>query len=201
VPTHHELEQLYEQWEGDPYALPEGAEDHLGDNPRLCERIFASAHEAFTVGLFLGSRRNLTGSDIPTFTEIMGLPWGDLSAAILGVKDSLKLLMLLTSGEFLRWERDLADTYPSEYELPVEHAQSLPIEERFAHVARLIRSLAMDYGLRTDYALPPEEIREKIGEISPGSPAYILTLLDDLSLKTASRNSGQDQQRPDAGAP
>jgi hypothetical protein len=173
-------------WEGEITNL-EGRERYLANDPELCDRVFMSRHEAFISGLRLGTGDRLTDSDMRQLTHVMALPWGDIGPAIQATSDILELLMLLTPDEFTRWELALSDEYPSEFDIPVEYAKTLSTEDRFALVARLIRSLAMHYGARTDYALPPELINEHLGETEPNSPAYVLQELDNLAFAAAAR--------------
>lgn len=54
-----------ENWTGDVEDL-DGHEDELGIDPDLCERVFASKHEAFTAGFGLGIRCNRRGNRMAT---------------------------------------------------------------------------------------------------------------------------------------
>jgi hypothetical protein len=112
-------------------------------------------------------------------TELCKLPWGDVGPRIQDVRDTLEYLMLLTRDAFAVWENELADRFfASEFDLPLDVATALPTMQRLAHVARLVRSMAMTYGIRTDYALAPEDVLDQIGEIQADSPAWILDRLD-----------------------
>jgi hypothetical protein len=114
-----------------------------------------------------------------TLDRIEALPWGDLGPAILIVRDVLEYAMLISRDAFATWENELADkVFSSEFDVPVEVAVELPVQQRLGHLARLTRSLAMAYGVRTDVALPPDRVLEEIGEIQPDSPAWILDQLD-----------------------
>jgi hypothetical protein len=57
-----------DHWDGDPEELI-GAEDQLLDDPDLCEELFASEHEALSVGFFLGKRFALLHSAVHEAAE------------------------------------------------------------------------------------------------------------------------------------
>jgi hypothetical protein len=118
-------------------------------------------------------------TDPQGMTMFVDLPWGDLGPRIQDVRDILGFAMLITQDAFALWEDELADkSYSSEFDVPVEHAVTMVTDHRLAHVARLIRSLSMAYGIRTDFALGPEEVLDHIGEVQPDSPAWILATVD-----------------------
>jgi len=175
-------ESQLEAWEGDIEIL-HGSAEKLSYDPALCERIFADEHEAFVAGMHLGARSGLSKAATAAMRDILRLPWRSVDLHIEDVLESLKLLMLLTPNEFARWENELVDVLESEFSIPVEEALELDMDVRFAHVARLIRTLAMSLGLRTDYALRPEAVHEHIADIEPESPLFVLRLLDNLSLE------------------
>jgi hypothetical protein len=100
--------------------------------------------------------------------------------------------MRLTPDAFQHWETELAErVFSSEYDIPVDHALELPLEQRFAHIARLLRSLCMDYGIRTDYGMTPEEASEVLGEVEAGGPAWILDHLDRASFNATDKQSAE----------
>ena len=66
------------------------------------------------------------------------------------IDEALTLAMMASRQEFLSWEEE-AENAGFEDEFAVGEPDNLPEEWRFRLVARLIRSIAMAYGIGTDY--------------------------------------------------
>lgn len=144
-----------EAWEGEPDGL-RGAEDLLANNPNLCDRTFSSKHEAFTVGLYLGTpdpgtRENRddarTGAILKVIDET---PWGDIEVALRVIDEALTVAMNASRNGLHYWENNIDDS-PWNDEFSVKDPSGLTPEWRIALLARLLRTIAMAYGLRTDY--------------------------------------------------
>ena len=120
------------------------------------------------------ARRVRSDEQIRRLLALLDLPWGDLHPAIEFVAYTLSYLMKLTPEEFLVWEADPEADYDSEFDAPVDEARARPPDWRLAHIARLIRSLAMVYGIETDYRRP---LSESPVPPNPHSPAGVLAEL------------------------
>ena len=185
-------------WEGDPEKLI-GYEDLLSyDDGDLCDRAFSSKQEAFNCGLFLGEQPFLGsvleagGRSRPQFdrqARIKALaaiernPWGDVVQAVEGVDQGLLLAMGATTGAFLLWHADDAGErrFGDEFELTPQQVDDLDPEWRLAYVARLIRTIALCWGVATEFSssalgTPDEEAS------SPGSLMRKLTAIMDGSV-------------------
>jgi hypothetical protein len=84
--------------------------------------------------------------------------------------------MEATRREFQEWEQHLGARLEheggwDEFTLPDENTNELSCNEKLAYVARLLRSLAMSYGVTTDYISAD---RSLVADEDPHSPAAIL---------------------------
>jgi hypothetical protein len=108
---------------------------------------------------------------------ITELPWADFDGAICGMEECLRLALEATRDAFLNWDlvarvNDFAD----EFSLSLGDVEDLLPEERLAYVARLLRSLALNYGVSTEFGKGP-----LVGEADAYTPAGILRGLNDIS--------------------
>jgi hypothetical protein len=111
---------------------------------------------------------------------IDGMTWGDLGPAIHDVELCLQRALKATTRDLRNWEYgDFEQRFGDEFSLSDAQVVELSDEERFAYVARLVRSLALRYGLGLDGALGG-----LTGEAYPHSPAALLHGLDKLVDET-----------------
>lgn len=102
--------------------------------------------------------------------------WGDTIPATEGVAESLRYAMQLTRDEFVAWETEFDGDRIDEFEVPPQEARAMTPEWRLAHLARLVRSIAMNYGVDTDYGKS-----QPTGRLEPNSPAAVLAELAEIS--------------------
>jgi hypothetical protein len=84
--------------------------------------------------------------------------------------------------DFRRWEQGLGERLDLEYgwgecEIPPQVVAGFDQGERLAYVARLVRTLAMMYGVSCDAAGPPGE---QAVLVDPHSPAALLRGLNNI---------------------
>jgi hypothetical protein len=76
------------------------------------------------------------------------LPWGDVEAQIRDLEEALWRALEATCGDLLRWEARAEELgFQDEFSLSLEDVAALTPEWRLAYVARLVRSLALAYGV------------------------------------------------------
>jgi hypothetical protein len=124
-----------------------------------------------------------------TVQQLEAMPWANVGARIEGVRNTLLYALDLTTDAFQRWELELADKhFSSEFDIPVAQARRLRTEDRLAHIARLLRSLALDYGLQIHVRTDTQD-DASVAPVAPpvdiDSPAWILHQLDCASLADA----------------
>ena len=106
-------------------------------------------------------------------TFLAGLPWKDVEGAIRDIELNLRLLLAATREPFRMWEAEADGRgFPDEFSLAEDDVRDLSDEWRLAYVARLIRSLALVYGVGEDPA---------VSDAEPDTPAGILHGLNDIS--------------------
>lgn len=103
-------------------------------------------------------------------------PWGDTAGMLAVIDEALAIAMRATRDEFIHWEQR-ADANGFVDEFSIDDVSALSPEWRHALVARLLRSIAMAYGVGTDLG------RDKIGQVDPDWGAA--TPLRDLLTATA----------------
>jgi hypothetical protein len=109
------------------------------------------------------------------------LPWGDIDNALRGMEEALRRAMEATRQEFQEWEQEFGPRVEEvgfdEFTLPAEEIEALPCGVKLAYVARLLRSLAMAYGVTTDYACVNALL---VGDEDRYTPAALLRGLNDI---------------------
>ena len=86
-----------------------------------------------------------------------GVTWGDMDLRIRSVEEALERALEATANEFPLWEQDGEDRYGDEFSVTPADLESMDPEWRLAYVGRLVRSLALCYGVET-------------GDFGPGPP-------------------------------
>jgi len=108
---------------------------------------------------------------------IAELPWADVDGAICDMELSLRLALEATQEAFLMWEAAAEDNgFGDEFSLTPRQLRDLSPEWRLAYVARLLRSLALSYGVSTEFGGS-----SLVGEASGATPAAIVRGLNDIS--------------------
>jgi hypothetical protein len=110
------------------------------------------------------------------------MPWHDMDAAIRGLETCLRLALEATGDDFARWETELGPAFEAdgydEFSLQADTVEEMSPEERLCYVARLLRSLALHYGVSAEFGGARTGL---VGEASATSPAALLRGLNDLS--------------------
>jgi len=114
------------------------------------------------------------------------VPWGDLDRALQVFELCLQLLLEVTADDFRRWEDGLGERLEVEYgcgecEVPARVIADFDEWERLAYVARLLRTLAMMYGVSSDVVTRVGEQAILVGEEDAHSPAALLRGLNDIT--------------------
>ena len=105
-----------------------------------------------------------------------GVTWGDMDVHIRTLEGALERALEATASEFFMWEQDGEDRYGDEFSVTPADLEAMSPEWRLAYVGRLVRSLAMCYGVSTgDFGggLP-------LLEADANSPGGLLRALNDL---------------------
>jgi hypothetical protein len=105
------------------------------------------------------------------------LPWADVDDAIRAMEECLRLALHATRHALALWD-DVAESnrFADEFSLTAGQIEKLSPEWRLAYAARLIKSLALNYGL-ADF----EGARGAGGELGSETPAGILRGLNDIA--------------------
>jgi hypothetical protein len=109
------------------------------------------------------------------------MTWGDIDGDIRGMEEALRLALEATSDDFHRWEEELGPPLEArgcdEFSLPDAVLEAMPTDEKLAYVARLLRSLALQYGVSAEFGGARTGL---VGEAHEVSPAALLRGLNDL---------------------
>jgi hypothetical protein len=112
------------------------------------------------------------------------MAWGDY---LRNMEGALRLALEATTDDFYGWEEELgpameADGY-DEFSVPPARLEELSLEEKVAYVARLLRTLALAYGVSAEFGVGQGGL---VGQAHQTSPASLLRGLNDvLWLPTA----------------
>jgi hypothetical protein len=110
------------------------------------------------------------------------MAWGDMDSAIRDLELCLRRALEATAEDFVRWENDLALRFEEdgfdEFNLPRSSIEEMPPEERLSYVARLLRSLALHYGVSAEIGGGRGGL---VDEESAASPAGLLRSLNEIS--------------------
>ena len=121
-----------------------------------------------------------------------GLPWDDVHGTLEAVDKALRMALEATVADFLLWEMAEEEQEGSAEErfghefhlLSLEAVSGLSDEWRLAWLARALQSLALLYGLATEF-----HDRELQSRHEPHSPAGILRRLSEIVHPQSSSNS------------
>jgi hypothetical protein len=128
--------------------------------------------------------------------------WGDMDNAIRDTETALRLAMDATRAEFLRWEEELGPEFEregigDEFLVPAERVEEMSDGDKLAYVARLLRTLAISYGVDPGfgYLVPGESPLERYDRLegaARSSPGGLLRDLLDVSwMPSAASSRGQ----------
>jgi hypothetical protein len=88
-------------------------------------------------------------------TLIESMAWADLDGSIIDMETALRRAIEATRDDFQRWEQDAeAFGFADEFSLTSETVAELSPEWRLAYVARLLRTVALSYGVSTEFGRP-----------------------------------------------
>jgi hypothetical protein len=108
---------------------------------------------------------------------VTDLPWADVEGAICCVEDALRLALEATEDAFPMWEAVAEDNgFDDEFSLGPSQVRDLSPEERLAYVARLVRTVMLNYGVDDRFGDRPS-----VREAPSWTPAGILHGLNDIS--------------------
>jgi hypothetical protein len=104
--------------------------------------------------------------------------WGDMELHIRSVEAALERVLQATAEDFPLWEAEGEGRYADEFSISEEDIAGMSAEWRLAYIARLVRSLALCYGVATaEFGnAPPLLLAE------PNSPGGLLRALNDLIM-------------------
>jgi hypothetical protein len=107
---------------------------------------------------------------------IEGIPWGDMDEAIRILEEVLDRVLDATAAEFPLWEAEGEDRYIDECSVSAEDVAEMSAEWRLAYIGRLVRSLALWYGVSTgDFGDDPPLL-----VADANSPGGLLRALNDV---------------------
>jgi hypothetical protein len=113
---------------------------------------------------------------------IESLAWGDMDNTIRDLEICLRRALEATGADFVRWESDLGRRFEEagfdEFNLPRSLIEQMPLDEKLPYVARLLRSLALHYGVSAEFGGGRGGL---VGQAHTTSPAALLRGLNDIA--------------------
>jgi hypothetical protein len=107
---------------------------------------------------------------------IESLPWGDIDGHLVAMEEALRVAMDATAVDFELWEREGELRFVDEFSVTPDELEEMTDEWKLALVARLLRTVAMMYGVTTDY-VPGQP---NVGQEDWYTPAALLRGLNDI---------------------
>lgn len=105
---------------------------------------------------------------IEVMRALEAAPLADIETSLVGVEVVLELALQVTHDDFLRWEDEGAVLgYGDELALDTLEVAAMPTEWRLAYVARLLRTLALDLGIGTEFSGKLGERRNDADALAP----------------------------------
>ncbi len=102
---------------------------------------------------------------------IEAIPWGDMDLHIRSVERALERAVAATAEEFPLWEAEGEERFIDEFSVAEEDIAAMSAEWRLAYVGRLVRTIALCYGLGTgDFAFFGNEPPFLVAD--PHSPSW-----------------------------
>jgi hypothetical protein len=110
------------------------------------------------------------------------MAWGDMEGYLRTLESALRLALDATAEDFFRWEDQIGPELEAqgfdEFSLPSGTVDAMSSEDKSAYVARLLRSLALSYGVHAEFG--GKEGGGLAGEAYELSPAALLRGLNDI---------------------
>jgi hypothetical protein len=121
------------------------------------------------------------------------MPWGDMDGGIRAFEAAPRRALEVTAEDFRRWDEylgpDLEGRGFNEFDMPPGAVEAMSDEDKLAYLARLLRSLALSYGVSAGFGAGRGGL---VGEAHEPSPAALLRGLNDiLWLPTLSQDEGE----------
>ena len=112
-------------------------------------------------------------------SELKAVAWGDVESTTDALERALELALQATIDDFLRWENEgLRRGLDDEFGLSPDDVAQLSPEWKAAYVARLLRTIALMYGVETEFGAAGG---------TRGSPADIIRNLSCAMMETIMR--------------
>lgn len=112
------------------------------------------------------------------------MAWGDMDGYIRSLEAALRLALEVTAEDFRRWDDYLGPELEcdgfDEFSMPPGRVEAMSDEEKLGYVARLLRSLALSYGVSAGFGADRGDRGGLVGEAYGGSPAALLRGLNDI---------------------
>ena len=110
---------------------------------------------------------------------VEAVPWGDMDPNIRDLEEALERALDATAPDFPLWEEHAEECgYIDEFSVTPEQLREMSPEWRFAYVARLVRTVAISYGVSApEYSYKPPMLQE-----SPATPASLLRGINDIAF-------------------
>jgi hypothetical protein len=120
--------------------------------------------------------------------------WGDMDDAIRDLEICLRRALEATSADFRTWQDgDFEERFGDEFSLSDAQVEELSSEDRLAYVARLLRSLALHYGVSAEFGDGRDGL---VGQAQPNSPAALLRGLDPTTAGHRSPSATMSRTAP-----
>jgi hypothetical protein len=117
------------------------------------------------------------------FAFLEELPWGDVDAHIGGFENALTRALFATAPDFPLWEHWGESRYVDEFSVSTERLAQMSEAWRLAYVGRLLRTMALFYGLATEFSGTPLGVRtndrESLGSVLRGVSATVGDSISD----------------------
>jgi hypothetical protein len=107
---------------------------------------------------------------------IESVAWGDIDGEIRSLEDAMRRAVEATRADADRWDAELEGRYVDEFSVDPSDVEDMDPAVRLAYVGRLVRSLALVWGVSGGYLG-----REAVGEASPGSLGHMVRTLNDIT--------------------
>ncbi len=121
------------------------------------------------------------------------MPWDDTDRGICDLELALGRALEVTADDFRPWDEylgpDLETRGFDEFHMPPGVVEAMSDEDKLAYVARLLRTLAVSYGVSAGFGAGRGGV---VGEADQSSPAALLRGLNDITWPpTLSRDEGE----------
>ena len=112
-------------------------------------------------------------------------PWDDVESHIRSMEAALERALEATASEFPIWEEQGEDRYRNEFNVTAEEVDAMSPDWKLAYVGRLVRSLALCYGVSiAEFGDHPPLL-----EADVHSPGGLLRALNDIVMLPTTSDS------------